>query len=290
MRPTRAALVLGLVLAATVALVAQKLQSRSVFIEAVDATGAPVTDLKPADVEVTEGDTKRQVVRTELGTAPMRIAFLVDTSNQAEQMIGVARTALNGFLASYTGSDEIALMAIGRQARLVLKPTTDKAKIKKAIDGLFTDGGATVVLDGVRDTFSQIMKQPDVHWPVIVVLTTATVDGSASMQPDAYAKFVDEMRMKGTTVHAIAVQNKELGNAVEYAQDLAKATGGSFEVIASSSPLAERLKALGTRIAVDHERMASRYTVEFLGALGQVKVNAVRPGVTVAKVSNVRPF
>jgi Mg-chelatase subunit ChlD len=289
----RTATVLVLVVGATLGVIAQKLQSRTIFIEAVNATGAPVADLKPADLELAEGNSRRQIVKTELGTAPMRIAFLVDTSAQAEQMIGIARSGLNAFLTAYTGSDEIALVAIGRQPRVLLKPTTDRAKIKKAFDGLFPDGGATVVLDGVRDTYSQIMKQAEVHWPVFVIVTTATVDGSAAMQPNDYGKFVDELRMKGATVHAIAVQIKEIGSAIEYAQNLAKSTGGSFETITAPGGLSDKIKALAPRIAADHQKMATRYSLEFLGdpkAGGEVEITILRPGVKVPRMSNVRPF
>jgi hypothetical protein len=105
------------------------------------------------------------------------------------------------------------------------------------------------VLDGVRDTYSQLMKQPEVHWPVFVIVTTTTTDGSATMQPSDYSKFVDELRMKGSTVHAIAVQMREVGSATEYAQNLAKFTGGSFELINASAGLADKIKALAPRIS-----------------------------------------
>jgi hypothetical protein len=132
---TRTAVALVLALAATLEVGAQKLQSRTLFIEAVDASGAPVTDLKPADLELTEGNAKRQIVRTELGTAPMRIAFLVDTGAQAEPLINTMRAGLNAFLTAYNGrrrnrtgrhrpSASRGPEANGRVARRSRKPST----------------------------------------------------------------------------------------------------------------------------------------------------------------------
>jgi Mg-chelatase subunit ChlD len=288
----RVAPVLSLVLCFSLIAVAQKPQPRTIFIEAMDAAGAPVADLKPADLELTEGGVKRPVTKVTMGNAPMRIAFLVDTGAAASEMTAISRTALNAFLTAYEGTDEMALVAIGRQPRILLKPTNDKAKIKKAFDSIFQDGGATQVMDGVRDTYAQLMKGPEVSWPVFVIVATASNDGTET-QPQELNRFEEEIRMKGVTIHAIMVQLNNMGSAMEYARTLAKSTGGSFETITAPSGLPDKLKALAPRLHADHQKMARRYVVEFMGdpkMTGQVEINVMRSGIKIGKMSNVRPF
>ena len=183
----RVATILAIVCCASLTVIAQKLQSRTIFVEAVDAAGAPIPDLKPADLELSEGGAKRQIVKTTLGNAPMRVAMLVDTGSEASDMMNVMRAGLNAFLAAYEGSDEMALVAIGRQPRVLLKPTTDKAKIKKAFDAIFQDGGATQLVDGIRDTYAQLMKQPEVSWPVFVVVAITPTTAPRFSHPNTSA-------------------------------------------------------------------------------------------------------
>ena len=288
----RVAAVLALVLCASLVVIAQKPQPRTIFIEAVDAGGAPVADLKPADLELTEAGVKHQVTKVTMGNAPMRIAFLVDTGAAANEMTAVSRTALNAFLTAYEGTDEMALVAIGRQPRVLLKPTNDKVKIKKAFDGLFQDGGPTQMVDGVRDTYSQLMKAPEVSWPVFVIVSTASNDGTET-QPQELNRFMEEIRMKGVTIHAIFVQMNNMGSAMEYGRAMTKATGGSFDTITTPGGLPDKLKALAPRIHADHQKMANRYVVEFMGDPrmgGQIEINVLRSGIKIGRMSNVRPF
>jgi hypothetical protein len=244
-------------------------------------------------MELTEGDIKRTIVRIEPGSAPMRVAVLVDTSAAAESMISPVRSALVAFADALPAPHEIALVAIGRQPRVLQRATTDRTRMKKSMNSLFPDGGGVVLVDGMRDTVSQLMRQPEVRWPVFVVITTASTDASAVMQPDQYGRFVDELRMQGSTVHALVVQQGEFGSAVEYALNLTKNTGGMYDTVNSPNGLPERLKAFATRIVGDHQKMLSRYQIDFLGdakAKGEIAIRMLRSDVTLGRMSLTRPF
>lgn len=81
-RPLLATLLLVLV---PLSLPAQRTTKR-VFVSAVDAGGAPVLDLAAADFEVTENGTTRPVTRAALGSAPLRVVLLVDSSTSMGPM------------------------------------------------------------------------------------------------------------------------------------------------------------------------------------------------------------
>ena len=82
----------------SVSLAAQKTVTRSVWVGALDTGGAPVLNLTSADFEVIENGAKREVVRATLGTEPMRIVLLVDSSTPVGPMMNNFRTALSAFI------------------------------------------------------------------------------------------------------------------------------------------------------------------------------------------------
>lgn len=290
-RVQRFIVVLALV-ATPVLLLAQK-QQRFVFVSAVDESGKPAADLKGADFEVVEGGVKRTVVRADPGTTPMRIALLLDTGTAAEQAMSPLKNAVAAFIDAIPATDEVAIMSIGRQPRLRGRVTADKARARAEAKQLSSDGGATVMLDGVRDSYDQFMKQPEVRWPVWVIVTTDSVDGSAQMQATAYNNFIGQLRMKGASVHAVVLQQNNMGSIVEFALNLTKNTGGMYEVISTATGLEDRLKKIAARIVEDHQKMVNAYQVEFLSdpqPKGELDVTMLRTGVKIAKVSAVRPF
>ena len=136
------------------------------------------------------------------------------------------------------------------------------------------------------------MKGPEVSWPVFVIVSTASNDGT-QMQPQELNRFMEEMRMKGVTIHGIFVQMNNMGSAMEYGRIMTKSTGGSFDTITAPGGLPDKLKALAPRIHADHQKMASRYVVEFMGDPkmgGQIEITALRSGIKIGKMSNTRPF
>lgn len=284
-------IVAATIVAAPVLLLAQK-QQRFVFVSAVDASGSPVADLKGADFQVSEGATARTVVRADPGTLPMRIAILVDTGTAAEPMMNALKSGVAAFVDAIPATDEVAIMSIGRQPRLRGKVGVDKTKAKAEAKGLFSDGGGTVMLDGMRDSYNQFMKQPEVRWPVWVIVTSDSVDSSAQMQANVYNNFVGDLRSKGGTVHAIVMSTRNMGSIVEFALNLTKNTGGIYETIATANGVEDRLKQVAARIAEDHKRMANFYQVEFLSDAqpkGETNVTMLRPGVKIASMSLIRP-
>ena len=109
----------------------------------------------------------------------------------------------------------------------------------------------------------------------------------------AYNNFIGQLRMKGASVHAVVLQQNNMGSIVEFALNLTKNTGGMYEVISTATGLEDRLKKIAARIVEDHQKMVNAYQVEFLSdpqPKGELDVTMLRPGVKIARVSVVRPF
>ena len=80
-------------------------------VSATDAAGAPVTDLKPDDVVMTENG-----------------------GDSADALVHY-RSGLTGLVEALPPDVEITLITIAPQPRMVVKPTTDRAQVLRGING-----------------------------------------------------------------------------------------------------------------------------------------------------------
>src|SRR4249919_3496478 len=98
-------------------------QTRTVYFSAVDKKGAPVADLKAADVQVTEEGQPQTPLTVEHATAPMRIALVVD-----DRGLGVpeVRAGLTTFVEGVRGHAEVGVFSAVRAEATVVDFTADR--------------------------------------------------------------------------------------------------------------------------------------------------------------------
>ena len=274
------------------ALSAQK-QTRMVFVSAVDGAGAPVPNLATTDFDVREGDAKRTVTFAAPANVPMRIMLLLDTSGTAEPFLQYVQAGLAAFVDAIPEPHEIGIISTGRQARVRLAPTADRAKVKNSLKSYGSDGGGIAFFDGLQEAESRFQKKEGVRWPVYVILATDAPEAStANLQNAEFNRMTSDMMTRGTTVHAAVIQKAGPTIATDVAIMLAKNTGGYTDVALSGLALADKLKAVAARIVSDHQSMAARYQVEYVSDArysGPVDVGVTRDGVR-SKISLRRPF
>ena len=274
-----------------IVLSAQK-QPRTIFVDAVDGAGKPVLDLTMADFEVNEAGAARTVSRAGLANGPMRIILMVDTTDGAERWQSGIKTGLTDLLEAIPQPHEIGVVTIGRQFRVHAQPMTDHVKLKDAVNKLGKDGGGNLLLDGLREAETRFMKKEGVRWPVYVILTTdAALDNN--MQVEEVNKMFADMVARATTFHVVGLQNTGPTATTEIGQTLAKNSGGTYTMLTTTNALQTKLREIGTQIAEGHQKMSSRYQVEYVseavGPGAAVSVGISRPGVS-RTVSFRRPF
>jgi hypothetical protein len=242
-------------------------RTTTIFVTVVNQAGDPIVDLAPSDFELLEGGEKRPIVRAALSREPMRIALLVDTSEEAKASINHIRNGLNAFLDAIPPQNEIVLVSTGGQARVRVQPTTDHQKLKAAMDSLFADGGTSVVLDALRESYDRFLRRVENRWPVFVVLTTDGPDSSAT-RDNQLETFIRDIRDVSATAHAIVLSstNQSYRNAKAWAGalDVVRFTGGHAETLAVGNALPARMKALGDLIADQQRQLSMQYEVDFV--------------------------
>jgi Mg-chelatase subunit ChlD len=276
--------VLGLATALVLGHTPSAQQTVQIYASILDANGKAVTDLQPADFEVREGGVVRKVVNATLANEPMRVALLVDTSAEAESALNHFRAGLTSFVAAMPAETEIVLISIGRQLRVRVQPTSDRARLAQGINNLFTDGGATVLVDALRESHSRFLRKVENRWPVFVIMTTDGPDNS-STRDDEYERFIRELQAAGATGHAMILKTRGSGVAGQIGLNFRDYTGGLLEQIAVSNALGEQMKLFGDRIAAHARQIATTYKVSFVAdgrdPKAAIELHVAREGVQV---------
>jgi hypothetical protein len=273
-------------------LLAQRVPKR-VFVSAVDAQGQPVLDLTAAEFRITENSTRRDVTRASLGTAPMRIVLLCDSSTTMSPMVNAYRRALEGFVDLLPPEYEVAFVSSGGQIRVRTQPSTDREKLRVEIGRFAAEGGANAFLETLLESDQRFLQKSAEKWPVFVIVAS---DTDTRQEPDVvrYNNFMNGFLARGGAAHVVLfATGKRIGATSDLAQNLTQNTGGLYEPIIVDSALPGKLKTIAERIVSDHRRMADRYEVEFTGnpnwPTAVVNVEVTRPTVKL-EMSPRRPM
>jgi hypothetical protein len=258
-------------------------QLRSVFVRVLDSNGGPIAGLAAADFDVTEGGTKREVVKAGPAASPMRIAVLADTSDGATAALNHLRTGLVAFADAVAPPHELMLVTTGRQTRVRLSPTADRKKFKDAASALFSDGGATPLMDTILDVDDRFLRKADDRWPAFVIVTGDGTESSNGASENKFNDWVRALPARGIVVHAIVLKYHGGGIPEIVAGHVAATAAGMYDYMNTSNPLPDKLKAIAGRLTSDYERASAKYEVSFAAdnPTGPVMVGVAREGVRV---------
>ncbi len=243
--------------------------TRQTFVAVLDQGGQPVLDLTPDEFSLDEDGAPRTITRASLADDPMRVVLLVDTGDQTQQIITQIREALHTFFDGLPPDHEVVLITTGRQLRVREQPTTDRARLHKAVDNIFPDkGSATVLLDSLRESWDRFLKKADNRWPVFVIVTTDGTEGSNATRQEEYDRFMRDILAAGVSVHAAVVQQRDgsLSAQVSPAQvalNLTQNTGGKFDALAASTGLSAEMDSIAARLTEDYDYIRTRYLIRY---------------------------
>jgi hypothetical protein len=292
MRTALALATLGVAVVALSSSVSAQRVTKRVFVEVIDDNDRPILDLTAADFELDEDYSKREVTRVALGTAPMRIVLLVDSSTSTQPFMTMFRNALVEFADTVPPEHEIVFITSGSQIRVRTPPSTDRVKLKDQIGLLQSEGGANAFLETLIEADQRFLKTARDKWPVFVILTTDI--GEVRREPDVrrYNALMNDYLARGGSAHAIIMQGKQFGPITDMTQNFVQNMGGIYLSVILDSALPRQMKSIAERLLEDHKKMATWYEVEFAGDAKLVQpsigVNIRREGLR-ARLSSRRP-
>ena len=244
----------ALALATAAVTVDAQARQRKLYVSVVDAKGAPVANVTPADVVVREDGVAREVLRVEPATDPMRVALLVDNSEASTRSIQFLREALIPFATRLTAAGHsVALVTLGDRPTLQVDATTDIARLRsRGLDRLFAQPGSGMYLLEALMDVSKGFARNDTPRPVIVAVITEGTEFS-NTQAETAIKAVKDV---GALFHAIVIT--EGPRAPDQADETrqrnivldrgTRENGGERETLISHLGLKDRMDTLASEL------------------------------------------
>ncbi|HEX6973977.1 MAG TPA: VWA domain-containing protein [Vicinamibacterales bacterium] len=256
-------------------------RTRDVYVSVLDAKGAPVPGLTPADLVIKEDGVSREVLKVTPATEPMQIALVVDDSQASTHAIQPLREGLNAFIDKMAGKAEIGLISIGERPTSLVQYTTDVAALKKGVGRIFARPGSGAYLtEGLLDVSKGLQKRNAAR-PAIVAITFT----GAEFSNQQYQQVLDPLLASGATLHVLEVgmappsNTDEMRNRNMVIAEGTAQTGGRRDQLLADTAIPERMKQLA-------DELSSQYLVtyarpESLIPPEKISVTSSKPGLTV---------
>jgi hypothetical protein len=275
---------------------AQAPQTFQFAVSASDASGAPVTDLKPEEVVMTENGVRQPVVKVEPLSVPIKLTIAVDNGAASTDALVHYRAGLTGLVEALPPDVEITLITIAPQPRTVLRPTTDRAQAVRAINGFAPEQAAPRFSDALVEYSQRLQRETRdrkiaPYVPVMIMLSTTSVQQTSYEPPEVTkaANFLVARRarlniivMSARTGQATSAETLNTSVQAIVGMPIVKATNGRYEALPVSSQLATLLPEWGKDLAALHRRQTNqvRVTVERkqAGDLQNPRIELARTG------------
>jgi hypothetical protein len=293
----RALLVLTLIVSGVAYAQQVKPNQLLVFISAVDASGAPVTDLKPEEIAYTESGAPGKVASLDRHQLPIKLTLAIDNGKESVPALPTVKEGLTGLVGALPPDVEVTLITMS-QPQMVVRPTTDRAQITQGITRFGPESGAVAkfseMLVEYAERIDKDFKDKKLTYaPTLVVVSTSTPE-LENVQPDTINKALNTLQARGAKVSVImftttptnteAVANMKQGRQAIIATPIVNASKGKFETVVQFNRLATVLPEWGKEIAASHARQTNQFRAVIdrpggaTGPLQNLGLRITRPG------------
>jgi hypothetical protein len=282
---------------------AQQIQPNQlqVFIAPVDASGAPITDLKPEELAMTENGAPGKVVTLERYNLPTKLTIAVDNGPDSQVALTAVRTGLTGLVEALPADVEVTLITMAPQPSMFVRPTTDRGVIMKGIARFGVDTEAprfTETLVEYAERLDKDFKDKKLtYFPMLVFVSTSGGE-NVGIQRDTVEKGMKMFVARGARMSvamvstkptdAESVANLKSGRQILTATPLVNASKGKIETMVAFSRMATLLPEWGKEIGASHTKQTNQFRTVFerpngnTGQLNQPGLRITRPGANAA--------
>jgi hypothetical protein len=285
-----------LVLLGSPAIVAQS-QLYQFVVAVADATGAPVTDLTPRDVLMSEDGVRNEIVDVEPFRLPVALTIAVDNGPLSGDALAHYRSGLSGLVRALPPEVEVTVLTISPQPMIVVRPTTDRLQILRGVSRFAPQEDSPRFTDALVEYARRLQedlerKRRIESIPVLVVVSTTAPEAVSYEVPEIQRALAFlERRKARVMVTMTSVRQSGAGFAplntgrqTLIAIPATKVTGGRYEAIANTSRLATLLPEFGQQIAALHRTHFNQFLVtaerQGGGPLRNPRIEIARPNLT----------
>lgn len=256
-------LTLALLVAALLEPIPLRAQSEEwiVYAAVVDRTGAPVVGLSAADFAVREDGVAREILRVSPATDSLRIAVLVDNSQEMRSDVIDLRQALRGFVNEIDRRHEVSLTGFGGAPIVLVDFTRDLERLEAGIARLFAKPGTgSYLLSAIIDTSRTMRKRRDLRRVMIIITTQGPEFSEIS-----YQTVLEYVKESGAPMHSYVLRREGISPTDAAAQEVeltlavgTQMTGGRREELLSAMSMTPQLQSLAAELNHQYQIVYAR--------------------------------
>jgi hypothetical protein len=290
--------VLIVILCVSALLLPLSAQQTGAFLVALTTSdGQPLPSISPADLAVQEAGQPAKVVKIEPKSFPVRITLALENSRGLADALPQLRAGAKGFVTALPAGVEVTLVSTAPQPRVVVKSTTDKEAVIKAVDRLAPESTSGRFIEALTEQIDRWDKDKErgLYTPILVIMGSTI--GEEVVRDNWVKEAMGKLdKLAGVTVHALMynapiTSTGSTGESqVRLAEEAVQRTRGRYELFSAPQRIATLLPEIGADIA--KTQVASQYLVTIerpAGATGRLGALSMSPpgGVKVGKITRV---
>lgn len=233
----------------------------TVYAGVVDRSGAPIKGLSNPDFVVRENGAIREILRVSPATDSLRIAVLIDNSQEIRNDLIDLRQSLRGFVNELDRRHEVSLTGFGGPPTVLVDYTRDLSRLETGITRLLArPGTGSYLLSAIIDTSRAMRKRRDLR-RVMVILTTQGPEFSEI----SYQTVLQYVRESGAPMHSYVLRREGMSPTDAAAQEVeltlavgTQMTGGRREELLSAMAMTPRLQSLATELNHQYQIVYAR--------------------------------
>jgi VWFA-related protein len=233
----------------------------TVYASVVDRTGVPVTGLGTADFGVRENGMVREILRVLPATDSLRIALLIDTSQEMRAELIDLRQGLRTFVNEIDRRHEVALVGFGGPPTVLIDYTKDVKRLETGISRLVArPGTGSYLLSAIIETSRTLRKRRDLRRVMVIVTTQGPEFSEIS-----YQTVLGYVRESGAPMHSYVLMREGVSPTDPAAQEVeltlavgTQMTGGRREDLLSAMAMTSRLQSLATELNNQYQIVYAR--------------------------------
>ncbi len=233
----------------------------TVFASVSDRNGVPVTGLAAEDFVVRENGAAREILRVTPATDPLRVAVLIDTSQEMRSELIDVRQSLRAFVNEMDRRHEVAIVGFGGPPTVLIDYTKDLKRLETGISRLISrPGTGSYLLSAIIDTSRTLRKRRELR-RVMVVVTTQGPEFSEI----GYQTVLEYVKESGAPMHSYVLRREGVSPTDAAAQEVeltlavgTQMTGGRREDLLSAMAMTPRLQSLATELNNQYQVVYAR--------------------------------
>ena len=152
----------------------------------------------------------------------MRVLLLVESTSAIGPMITNFRSALQAFYDGLAPAWEVGFMTTAGQLKILVRPGTDRQKLRSEFQTFSPGLGGNVVIDALLEADDRFLKNAPDRWPVFVLVTTDSGSTRGESLIVRYNKFLSDFMSRGGTAHAVLIQGSRPGAVTDIVTNLTR--------------------------------------------------------------------